>query len=447
MTMAEVHIISTQTVKPSSKELEPFKLSLLDQLIPPSYVPTIFFYTQTYSSSDTAQISAQLKTSLSETLNHFYPISGRARDNLFIDSYYEGVPYSEARVKCCLSDYLQHVEIEEMNQLLPGEPFCYHPDPTAPLLAVRVTTFSCGGIALALCASHKIFDASTAYAFLRSWSDFSRGSKGEIPRPDLLTASSQLFPPAQRIPPNASSLMKRLWFNEARRRTRIFVFDEKSINSLKFIVKSKNLEHPTRFQALTSFIWKHAMLASRSASGISKPSVCINSVNMRRRLEPQLPDYSIGNMSWDIVVPYTSADDDDSPIELQNLAYLMKEAMDTFYNHDLDILRSGTKEYVFESLNALEKLVSGGDVQIFFFASWLNFMGFHELDFGWGVPCSHRVPGVVSPAYFNLTIFKETGQNKSVEAWITLEEATMAKLERDPEFLAFASPNPHSHLV
>ncbi|XVF55217.1 hypothetical protein PTKIN_Ptkin06aG0019000 [Pterospermum kingtungense] len=124
----------------------------------------------------------------------------------------------------------------------------------------------------------------------------------------------------------------------------------------------------------------------------------------------------------------------------------MKEAMDTFYNHDLDLLRSGTKDYVFESLNALEKLVSGGDEQIFYFYSWLNFIGFHELDFGWGVPCSHRVPGLVSPApaYSNVTIFKETGQNKSVEAWITLEEATMAKLERDPEFLAFASSNPHS---
>ncbi|XWS59303.1 hypothetical protein CRYUN_Cryun08bG0110200 [Craigia yunnanensis] len=94
------------------------------------------------------------------------------------------------------------------------------------------------------------------------------------------------------------SLVKNIWFNEGRRKTRTFVFDEKSIDALKSKVKSKRLEHPTRVQALTAFIWKYAMLASRSASGISKPSMCSHIVNLRRKLEPQLPDYSVGNVIW-----------------------------------------------------------------------------------------------------------------------------------------------------
>ncbi|XWS59301.1 hypothetical protein CRYUN_Cryun08bG0110000 [Craigia yunnanensis] len=449
--MAEVRITSRQTVKPSSQELNllrPFKLSFVDQLIPPCYTPFIFFYTQTQSSdssSNSAQILAQMKRSLSETLNQFYPLSGRPRDNLCIDSYEEGVPYIEARVNCCLSDYLLNVEIEELNQLLPCEPFCYLPDPTAPLLSVQVNTFDCGGIALAVCASHKIVDASTASAFFRSWSAFSRGSNSKIPRPDLFTVSSQLFPPMDRIPQNTLSLVKSIWFNEGRRKTRTFVFDEKSIDTLKSRVKSKSLEHPTRVQALTAFIWKYAMLASRSASGISKPSVCSHAVNLRRRLEPQLPDYSVGNVFWYTVSPYNSADND---IELQNLAYIVKEGLEALNKDYLDCPQNGGVKFISEKLNDLfAKFASEGDIEFYAFTSWLNFFGFHEVDFGWGEPSLHGTPGVVSPAIFNLTIFKEIGQHKEIEAWITLEEKNMAILENDPEFLEFASPNPLSDKI
>jgi shikimate O-hydroxycinnamoyltransferase len=50
--------------------------------------------------------------------------------------------------------------------------------------------------------------------------------------------------------------------------------------------------------------------------------------------------------------------------------------------------------------------------------------------------------GKVGPAFRNLTVLIETKDGNGIEAWVTLDEERMAILERDPEFLAFASPNP-----
>ncbi|XWS66498.1 hypothetical protein CRYUN_Cryun05aG0204800 [Craigia yunnanensis] len=442
----EVRITSRETIQPYSREvhlLKPFKLSFLDQLIPPNYVPVIFFYTRSSDSYfDSAQISSQLKKSLSKTLNQFYPLSGRPIGNFCIDHYEEGVPFIEARVNGCLSDYLQFIELEKLNQLLPPfEPFLCLSDPAVqPQLAVQLNIFDCGGIALAMCCSHKIIDASTISAFLRSWATFSQGTNAEIPHPDLLKASSRLFPPMHSMPPNFLSSMESFWFKEGRYKTRRFVFDANAVATLMFKAKSKRLEHPSRAEALTAFIWKYAMLASRSASGILKPSVLTQAMNLRRKMKPQLPDYSIGNLIWFATSIYNSGKKD---IELHDLAYLAREAVNNFNTDYLETLQGDEGfKVISEQVNQLTELASKGNAEFYGFSSWLNFR-LHEVDFGWGKPSWLGIPGLVSPAFTNFTFLKEIGQDKAVEAWVTLDEKCLVMLEHDPEFLAFASPNPH----
>ncbi|KAK8977606.1 hypothetical protein V6N11_013391 [Hibiscus sabdariffa] len=197
-------------IKPSSSKLhllKPFKLSLLDQLSPKTYSSIILFYTKPGDS----HFSDQLKQSLSKALTQFYPVSGRLKNNLFITDYDDGVP------------------------------------------------------------QHKIIDASTIQAFIKSWTAFSRGSDGEIPNPGLLEASSRLFPPLESVPETAD--VKSLLLNDGRRTTtRSFVFDADAIATLLFKAESKSLEHPSRVLALSAFVWKHAILASRSVSGSIKPA-------------------------------------------------------------------------------------------------------------------------------------------------------------------------------
>ncbi|XVE96174.1 hypothetical protein REPUB_Repub02eG0199000 [Reevesia pubescens] len=382
----EVRITSREMVKPSSPEvhlLKPFKLSLLDQLSPTNYVPLIFFYTKPSDSQfNGAQVSDQLKKSLSKTLDQFYPLSGRTKNNLNIFHYEEGVPYVKAR----------------------------------------------------------IIDASTVSVFLKSWAAFNRGSNGKIPNPDLLEASSRFFPPIEPMPPTTG--IEGLLFNEGRRKTRRFVFDANSIATLMFKAKSKSLEHPSRVVAVSAFVWKYAIQASRSASGILKPAILSQSVNIRQKLKPKLPDYSIGNL---FLLPITTYNSVEKDIELHDLAYLVKEGAESVTSDYLDLLQGEERfKVIGEQFIKIAETVSKGNAQFYTLISWLNTLEGKE-DFGWGKPTLLSIPGVDSHnrEFSNCIILKGTGKQKAIEVWVTLSEKEMVFLEHDPEFLAFASPNPH----
>ena len=85
------------------------------------------------------------------------------KDNLFIDYYDEGIPYNEAQIHCCLSDFLQHPKMESLSHFLPCCPY------SNAQLAVQVNIFDRGGTGIGLCASHKITDGITLSAFLNTW--------------------------------------------------------------------------------------------------------------------------------------------------------------------------------------------------------------------------------------------------------------------------------------
>ncbi|KAE8736066.1 putative Cysteine-rich RLK (RECEPTOR-like protein kinase) 8 [Hibiscus syriacus] len=435
----EVHITSKQIVKPSSSKLHlliPFNLSLLDQLAPGMYTPVLLFYAKPSDSNvDGSQFSYQLKQSLSKALTQFYPAAGRVKNNLFITDFDEGVPYVETRVKGRLSYFIEPTQkLEEMNRLLPCRPFCYIQDTTAPQLTVQVNIFDCGGIALGLCYLHKIFDAASISAFLKSWAAFSRGLNGEIPDPGLLGSSSLFFPPVESIPENAG--WKSLFFNGGGRKiTRTYVFDANAISTLKLIEKSKSLEHPSRVLAVSAFVWKHAMEASRSVSGTLKPTILCQAVNLRPKFNPALPSYSIGNMFSMASSMYNPVGKD---IDLTELSYLVREATKSAPN-DPQVILQGFKTMT-EQINHLAEMVSEGNVDFFILSSWINTLDANE-DFGWGKQTLFSIPGIHNREFSNCFVLKEARQHNAIEAWITLSEQEMGFLERDPEFLAFASPS------
>ncbi|KAK8689025.1 hypothetical protein V6N13_087756 [Hibiscus sabdariffa] len=430
-------------VKPSSEEVylrRPFSLSLFDQFVPPYYLPLMFFYTKPNGSHlDTVQTLAEIKKSFSKALNQYYPLSGRTIDNRCIGSYDKGVPYVEARVRGCLADCIAQTEQEWMNQLLPTQPFCSIPASTSPQLTIQINVFDCGGIAIVLCFSHKVIDATTASAFMESWAAFNRGSDGEIPNPDMLDIGSRLFPLLESIPQNYLSSIESHWFQEGWRTTRRFVFDDIAISALKFQAKSKRFEYPTRSIALGAFLWKYAMLVSRVASGRSKPSVLTQAVNLRSRLKLRLPQHTVGNLLVYAVSTYNSAERD---IELDHLAYLVREAID-ICNDQFSRLQSGDMvKFMTDQYNPLIDIAAQGEVDLISCTSWLNTLDGKLVDFGWGEPTSLGVWRSETRycSFFDTIVLKETGKGKGIEAVITLDAKTMHILEHNSDFLAFASP-------
>lgn len=79
-----VEITSRKIIKPSSPtpyHLKTLKLSLLDQLFPPTlYGPLVFLYTNHWHGADfVSKASKRLQESLSKTLVLFYPLAGRLK--------------------------------------------------------------------------------------------------------------------------------------------------------------------------------------------------------------------------------------------------------------------------------------------------------------------------------------------------------------------------------
>ncbi|CAK7325398.1 unnamed protein product [Dovyalis caffra] len=443
MVKVEVHIVSREVIKPSSPTVEhkkPYKLSLFDQLTPMTYSPVIFFYpmNDANSNSITKTRTDHLKKSLTETLNIFYPLSGRVKDNLFIDSFNEGVPFLEARVNCRLSDFFKHYEIESLNHLLPCQPFTKE-DMNAPLIAAQVNIFNCGGMAVAGAGSHKIVDGATSRAFFTTWTSISRGDYNSVKQPDFEQASI-FFPPRNSLPQNHLSLMEGLWFTEGNYITRRFVFSGKAIALLKDIAIAGNPDaNPTRIQALTCFVLKCCMAASRAMSSSPKPSILVEAVDLRSRTKPPMSDASTGDVIWwatALVNPMGKK------TELPALVNVLSDATALY---DSDYTQTLQGEDGFETLseycNQLEELFSLENPDIFAFTCW-SYLGFTKTNFGWGEPFWVGHMGKVGPAFRNITMFIETRDGKGIEAWITLDKERMTLLEHDPEFLAFGSPNP-----
>ncbi|KAK3211956.1 hypothetical protein Dsin_016662 [Dipteronia sinensis] len=91
----EVSIISREIIKPSSttpNHLRTQKLSHLDQMNIDTFISIIFFYDKAPKHCD------QLKTSLSQTLSHYYPLAGQVKDHLSVDCNEYGVTFVKAQV-------------------------------------------------------------------------------------------------------------------------------------------------------------------------------------------------------------------------------------------------------------------------------------------------------------------------------------------------------------
>ncbi|KAK9929891.1 hypothetical protein M0R45_026963 [Rubus argutus] len=86
------------------------------------------------------------------------------------------------------------------------------------------------------------------------------------------------------------------------------------------------------------------------------------------------------------------------------------------------------------------EFVYSSEPEIYSFTSWTNIVG--EVDFGWGEAIWIGVVGNVGPTFRNFTVLVETHRGMGIEAWVTLDKKQMAIMEEDPQFLAFASPNP-----
>ncbi|KAJ8772505.1 hypothetical protein K2173_027682 [Erythroxylum novogranatense] len=447
----EVEVISRECIKPSSPtihhHLKPHKLSLLDQFAPSYYFPVLLFYSgsQKYSDLLTSGRSLNLKQSLSETLNLFYPFAGKIKDHVSVEFNDNGVYYVVARMNCSLNECLNNPDHRNsLQKFLPSEaaPFSV-PIPGSHVFLVQETSFSCGGIAIGVSVWHGFCDGIGLTSFLKAWSAKAiKSSESETIIPDF--SASSIFLPNDTNPTEANVVSLRSRFQRIGIvQTRRFVFDARCLTRLKDKATSTEVKNPTRVEAVCALLSKCVMAAVNRNSRTCKPTFISNAINIRRRALPPLPNLSIGNFVWDTTILSTAMEADISRFILEmreaiaeiNEDFVRKLQGDGGLAQIYRLIREMSED--FDSVESVE------GVEHVSITSWCNF-GLYDIDFGFGKPI--WLPVLTSNGmkreFFNLIILMDSKEEKGIEAWVTLDEPEMVALEQDSELLAYASIDP-----
>ena len=425
----EVEVISEETIKPSfptPQHLHHYQLSFLDQLQPLVFMPLVFFYPkQSDAYLSNIEQTDLIKKSLSDALTRFHMLAGRVKDNLYIDCNDEGVHYVEAKAKCKLSEFLENPIPSELNKFVPFE----LDEVNELTIAVQVTFFNCGSLAIGALMSHRVADALSFISFVNTWAAIARGDHGNKVSPPPMD-SAALFPPQ-----DLSGFNPNIGITKNKIVTKRFVFDASAIASIrdKYSTDDKNIEYPrpSRVEALSAFIWSRFMASTQSKEDSHIINSILHAVNLRTRTDPPLSYDYFGNISrFAISVPSR-----DTEKGFYGIIKPMREAIEKIDADFVKLLQHGDVylNYIKDRTSSFVKR----ETVTFSFTSLCNFP-IYEIDFGWGKPA-----WVTSASFTfnNLVSFFDTKSGDGIEVWINLKEEEMGKLENDEELLAYVSPN------
>ncbi|KNA25517.1 hypothetical protein SOVF_006080 [Spinacia oleracea] len=402
----------------------------------------VFFYpmknTRNLKHEPTSRVK-HLKQTLSPFLSRFYPFAGRIKDHVSIDCNDVGVEFLEAEVNTCLGDFLKQPNADAMKHFLPVdiESECTKMGTGGDLVHVQTNTFECGGIAVGICWSHKITDGGTVSAFMRGWSSMASSRSGNEVIPEY--GASSLFPPTESYIPGCA-----LKLETDKTTTRRFVFDGSQIEKLKARCVSEDVAKPTRVEAVSSLLWKCATKASRANSGSQTRSVMSQSMNIRRRTSPPLPDTTIGNLVGYYIAKMEQNTDHKTHL-LQDLVAKQRQGKTAAITNYAKKLQGNDNAHVVirELFEEAGTLLRRDDVDFFKCLSTCR-DGLYEADFGWGKPLWLSL---VCLGYKNTFALSETKEGGGIEAWVTLKDDDMELFESDLDLLAFGSPNPSVLIV
>ncbi|KAM7477531.1 hypothetical protein LguiA_025744 [Lonicera macranthoides] len=417
----QLHVLSTQTIKPASptpSHLKRYNLSSMDIYSTRAYMPIVFYYPNRVPNSveNITEKSRQLKQSLSEILIQYYPLAGRWNSGAYVDCNDEGVEFQEVNIECGLSEILEKPEEEAAGLVFPAGLVWANPNSDSSLLVVRLTNFECGGISIAVCLSHKLTDAPGFHTFMASWATKMRtnsNSEDVLLSPHLISypsndAAAATLPEYQ--------LMKKHWI------TRKLVFPNSKIAQLKAMVIESGLQDATRFEVLTALLYKCGTAVTTANSGFFSPTALLQPVNMRPKMHPPLPKTTMGNITWSILTPTTNESENNIKTLVEKIKK-GKTAIRGMKNLEATEYLSMLHEFPYDKFN-------------YFLCSSLCGMQLYQVDFGWGYPSKVTLGDTPTNNGF---ILMDTPNGDGIEALVSFEEQNMVTFQQDKEILAFTS--------
>ncbi|XP_075516923.1 stemmadenine O-acetyltransferase-like [Primulina tabacum] len=428
----KIDIVCKEFIKPSSPtplHLQDYNLSFIDERIPNTYIALILYYSFHDNKNTTqSEISSRLRTSLSDSLVHFYPLAGRISDQASVRCNDEGILYIEAYVNGSIFELTKCPENDTLDKLVPFESSGTISS-CEEQLAIQVSFFKCGGFSIGTCISHRISDGFTLGSFIKSWAAISCGGQSDLMTPVYNAAT--LFPPrnAPDFKPNSRNLSVQP--PVVKYVTKRFLFTASEIDELKQkVIKNSSIVKPTRVEVLSGFLWYHCMVAK----GVEKPrkSVAFHPVNLRGRIQ-FLSECSFGNL-FQMTKAVATVDDQTDWIELVQKLRDAFRKIDTGYTAEL--LGQNGCHLAKENFVEISKFLGFEDIEIFRFSSYCRFP-FHAADFGWGNPVWVSTGG--SCIKNVITLLDSVKSDGGIEAWLVMAGPEMQRLHQKLEFLGYLS--------
>ncbi|XP_074306599.1 uncharacterized protein LOC141641851 [Silene latifolia] len=258
----------------------------------------------------------KLQHSLSLTLSHFYPLSGRLATERYADKHScciyvdcdkgthgARLIHASALDLTCSDILLTNLDVPSIVRSLfeLGERAINHDGHTRSLLSIQVTEIS-DGVFLGFSINHSVADGTSFYHFMNSLSELIMGSSdiSNVPVFNFRPPNCCTYGPAVMLPylePREFIVQP----DEVDLRERVFHYSSTSIKKLKEKAKAMvesctntNFvpENLSSFQALTALIWI-SISRARNLSSTEKPN-CRLIANLRPRFKPPLSEAYFG---------------------------------------------------------------------------------------------------------------------------------------------------------
>ncbi|OMO96936.1 Transferase [Corchorus olitorius] len=381
-----------------------------------------------------------LKTSLSQTLDHFPPLAGRLAttehvdDNtisFYVDCNNAGALFIHAEAYgVTISDIVESVYVPPIvHSFFPLNGVNNHEGVSNPLLGVQVTELV-DGVFVGCTINHSIADGTSFWHFFNSWSEISRGSIQYLSKLPIFQRS---FLNGIDYPIRISRVYVKESFNHDHTfvltplKERVFHFTKQSIAKLK---AQANVEVGTNkissLQALLSHIWQSVVRNKKLEPDEEMNYLMV--IGARPRLQ-ELPDQYFGNA-----------------VKIGGITMKAKELKDKKVGEIAlemnKMIAAQTEEEFKRALESwikcpklITKATMRSNVTGTSSSPWFNIYG---NDFGWGRPIAVR-SGSANKCDGKITVFRGEEEG-SIDIEACLLSETLDAMANDQEFMNFVSP-------
>ncbi|VFQ61771.1 unnamed protein product [Cuscuta campestris] len=405
----------------STEETTLLPLTFLDMMwLPLPHVHRLLFYPNPVSRTHFLHtLIPAIKTSLSQSLQHYTPLAGRLilSPHISVLPEIRYAPGDTVPLVIAVSDSSERVfehlvsdgvkSCSLFHPLVPSLPPAASTESPAagfslPLLALQVTLFPDVGICVGVTNHHVVGDARSIFGFMKSWAFFSSN-----PNPSTISdLPSQFLPVYDRRPITDRRGLGKIFWDSLKnikihetslhllpsiagkvRATFTLTSDQIEMLKNRILARRPDIPHVSSFTVACAYVW-HCLVRSRHEVGgvYSGDELFLCAADCRARLDPPLPGNYFGNC---LTACFGKAEVGEL-IGEDGLAEAAAVIGDSVRRR----LYSGEGDGLFEGAEDWFKMFAGmRPDRVFSLAGSPNF-DYYGLDFGWGKGKKFEMPSI-----------------------------------------------------